>query len=666
MNKIVYMAAAGLLALAAGAETEITVAQEPARPVNRRVFGNNQLAYQNFANIATGGTHNVFDRGHGVWNPVKNEPVPEMVDFARKAGMTVQRFPGGCGSHRFDWKKAIGTPAERPNQKFGLPEFLRFCEATGAEPLITIACYVGNAAGAAELVEYLNAPDDGKHPWAARRAADGRKEPWNVVWFEYGNESYHGDHKTRTMTPQEYTTHYLEYRRAMQAVDPKVRLGAILYQPDWDQVILKQAGSEIDFIIRHMYTGGFGGYGAISLDTPPELVFRILLGGCRVLSERLKDSREELKAAGLPDGKPLAVTETNLGFVQDKPFPYRFSLGGALVCAENLRQFLYNPDVLMVNYWQFANEYWGMIRGMEAPYLERPSYLMQKLFNYYVLDELLIPKVKTSFFDAPGGYHVPKASGKPNKMDKQKNSANLLPKQKWGLNNKELAGEAEHHENSDGTLEVVFKGGGSDFNYYHAVKRMPGKPLTTYRITAEVRTEGLENTSGAAVQIGDTRGYNATASVIDTEGVLSKKWQTVSAVYSSLPDTESLSIIARRLAGKTPGKMFIRNVKVMEITPENLGASPLVEATITRSQDGKKMAFVLINKSLTAVEPVTLAVPAIVKKAKAESLTGPSVAATNEDDPNCVAIRPLKVELQQNAVKLQLPPHSLTGVEVEL
>lgn len=94
MNKIVYMAAAGLLALAAGAETEITVAQEPARPVNRRVFGNNQLAYQNFANIATGGTHNVFDRGHGVWNPVKNEPVPEMVDFARKAGMTVQRFPG--------------------------------------------------------------------------------------------------------------------------------------------------------------------------------------------------------------------------------------------------------------------------------------------------------------------------------------------------------------------------------------------------------------------------------------------------------------------------------------------------------------------------------------------------------------------------------------------
>ena len=78
------------------------------------------------------------------------------------------------------------------------------------------------------------------------------------------------------------------------------------------------------------------------------------------------------------------------------------------------------------------------------------------------------------------------------------------------------------------------------------------------------------------------------------------------------------------------------------------------------------MAFVLINKSLTAVEPVTLAVPAIVKKAKAESLTGPSVAATNEDDPNCVAIRPLKVELQQNAVKLQLPPHSLTGVEVEL
>ena len=60
-----------------------------------------------------------------------------------------------------------------------------------------------------------------------------------------------------------------------------------------------------------------------------------------------------------------------------------------------------------------------------------------------------------------------------------------------------------------------------------------------------------------------------------------------------------------------------------------------------------------------------LAIPAAAK-AKAETLTGPSVAATNEDDPECVAGRPLAVELRKEAVTLQLPPCSLTGVEVEL
>lgn len=665
MKKIGWMAAAGLLALTAGAETGITIGPAPAIPVNRRVFGNNQLAYQNAGNTATGGNHNSYDKGYGVWDPVKDAPVPEMAGFARSAGMTVQRFPGGCGTHFFDWKKAVGTPAERPNQRFALPEFLRFCEATGAEPVITLADYAGTAAEAAELVEYLNAPDDGRHPWAARRAADGRKEPWNVVWFECGNETYHGNHRkgaeSRTMPSQEYAARYREFRRAMRAVDPKVRLGAVWHRGEWNRVLLEQAGAEIDFFIPHIYVGGYSGNDG---NPPPETLFRIMFGGVRMVSEMLKEFRQELEAAGMPGGKPLAVTEFNCHFGQEKPAPYRLSLGGALICAEILRQFLYNPDVLMANYWQFANEYWGMIRGYEAPYRERPAYRMQKLFHRYLLDELLTPEVAAPLFDAPGGYGVPKAAGKATRAGEGEHSANLLPVQKWRFLDGGLSGKVEQHEHADGTLEVVFRDG-SDINYYHAAKLMPAYPLYGYRVTAEVRTEGLENATGAALQIGDGRGFNATRSCAGTEGVKSAEWQTVSAVYTPLVDTDSLIIQARRMAGGSPGRMFIRNVRVTQTLPENLGASPLVEATVSRSKDGRKLAFVLINKSLDAAEPVTLAIPAAAK-AKAETLTGPSVAATNEDDPECVAVRPLAVELRKEAVTLQLPPCSLTGVEVEL
>ena len=38
----------------------------------------------------------------------------------------------------------------------------------------------------------------------------------------------HGDHKGTKFTPQEYCRRYLAYRKAMRAVDPNVKLGAIL------------------------------------------------------------------------------------------------------------------------------------------------------------------------------------------------------------------------------------------------------------------------------------------------------------------------------------------------------------------------------------------------------------------------------------------------------
>lgn len=662
IRKISCACIIGLLALTASAETKISIEPNSAQPVNRRILGNNQLAYQNFKNVKTDGKHLVFDCGHGVWNPANNAPVPAMVAFSKKAGISVQRFPGGCGTHRFDWKKAIGTPEERPNQKFGLPEFLNFCEATGAEPLITLSAFVGNAADKAELVEYLNAPNDGKHPWAARRAKDGRPEPWNVVWFEFGNETYHGDHNGNNFTPEEYAARYLECRKAMRNVDPKVKLSPILWSGHgrWDPVVLKIAGKEADFFTVHIYIGS---YTVDNSEVPPEEVFKTCLGGARGISIAVETYLREQKEAGITELKPLAVTEHNSGFLVQKPVPYRFSLGGALLVSEELRQLLYNPHILMATYWQFANEFWGMIRNYEAPYVERPSYRMQVLFNRYLLDELLTPKVNSPLFDAPGGFGMPRAEGKPSKA--RKLDGNLLKQKNWGLHPLgAMTGKVKHTEHANGTLEVEFLNG-ADLNYYHADKKMPADPRYSYILTAEVRTEGLEKTSGVAVDIGDSCGYNATQSLTETHGLLSDKWQTVSAVYTPMPDTKSLTIRARRLLGRNPGKMFIRNVKVMRYIPESIGASPLVEATVSRSKDGKKLAFVLINKSLDAAESVTLAVPGTVK-ATAEALTGPSVAATNEDNPECVAIHPASVEVRKDGVRLQLPPHSLTGVLLEL
>jgi len=53
----------------------------------------------------------------------------------------------------------------------------------------------GNANDAADLIEYLNSPNNGSNPnggvdWAAVRAANGHPEPYGIKSFEIGNEMF--------------------------------------------------------------------------------------------------------------------------------------------------------------------------------------------------------------------------------------------------------------------------------------------------------------------------------------------------------------------------------------------------------------------------------------------------------------------------------------------
>ena len=649
------------------AETHITVKPEVVRPVERRIFGTNQIAGVNRQNRDFGGRNQTYDLGMGIWDPDRNALQPEMTGFSRRAGFTVHRWPGGCRTHNFNWKKLIGKPESRPNNRFGLPEFLRFCRDTGAIPLITLPDYSGTAQDAADLVEYLNAPDDGKHPWAARRAADGHPAPYNVVYFEYGNETYHGNHE-RSLSPgakriiyaPEYAKRYAEFRRAMRKVDPAIRLGAI-YHAEWLTDFLKVNGENVDFLAPHIYIGT---YSTDEGKIAPETLFSIALAGVRGSARKWESIRQKTKQCGIGKTLPLAVTEYNCFMLNSKPKPYRFSLGGALISAELVRIMLYDPDVFMANYWMFANEFWGMIRNFKPPYLKRPAYYMFRMYRDYLGDELLRSDIRCPRFDSPGGYGTPRASGSAAVQDGGESTKNLLPPRRWQfIGDAKTEGIFRQRELPDGTLEVSFEND-TFLNYFHAHKKMPANSLSGYRITAEVRREGMENSSGAAIQIGDGRGFNATRSCATSPGVKSREWTTVSAVYTPLSDTDSLLITARRISGEAKGKMWIRNVRVTETIPENIGASPLVEATVSRSRDGKSYSLLVINKSMKEAEPVLIELPGAVKQVKAEVLSGPSVDAVNEENPENVIIRPLKTETGNGGVRALLPPHSFSGFTI--
>lgn len=638
--------------------------------VNPLIFGNNQLAYQERPEYA--------NRGAGLWDPDQRRPVPEYVAISKLGGVTVQRWPGGCTAHNYNWKLTVGPLSERPNMQFGLPEFLKFTEASGAIPLLTLSVYWGKEQDAADIVEYLNCPNNGKNPnggtdWAAVRAADGHPAPYGVVYFEYGNEDYHGEHKTaanpnpRKVTAEDYAAQYLQYQRAMKRLDPKIQLGGLLQNGlwEWNEAVLKGCGKQMDFAIEHTYIPAYSG-------NADEVSSRLCTQACTASDTAIQGIYDRLLAqikeiTGRTNLK-LAITEYNGHFVQEKPAPYRQCLANALRNAEHLRVMMEPRNrILMANFWQFANEYWGMVKGDATKgeaLVPQPNFFPYQLYHEHFGDTLVQADVRCATWDFPGALGVPKRAGQPSAYRLWED--NLLPADyAWSLQ----AAETGSKQQADGQVMAV-EFAGTDVNYYAAKVMVPAEPSMGYRVTGEVKTENLQDAQGAGFQVGDARGWTATKSCALNGGVRgTTDWTPVVVEYTTLPDTAAIEIIARRVSGRGPvsGKAWYRLKSVQKFQPANAGAVPDLGVNCATRRDGT-VTVMIVNKNLDEAVPVQLSVAGrqpVAGKARAWLLSGPSPTANNLQDPHAVGLTPLPVAVQGGKLRLQLPACSLAAVEIK-
>ena len=643
-------------------------------PVNPLLFGNNQLAYQN-------GKEEYGARGSGIWDPEHKRSTPEFVTLARECGLTVSRWPGGCGAHNYNWKKTVGALVDRKDQPFGLPEFMRWCADTKSIALITVPVYWGTARDAADLVEYLNAPNDGANPnggreWAGLRAADGHPPPYDVIWFEFGNESYHGEHHptegrehARRITPQDYAKRYLEVRAAMRAVDPRIRLGALVQHglPQWNKTVLQEIGEEMDFAIDHTYLPVWG------KDADPQ-DSRILLQAATACGAQLQEIytnlRHLVKSRCDREDLPWAITEYNGHYVQNRPVPYRQTLANALRNAEHLR-IMMNPEnhIFMANFWQFANEYWGMIQGYphrRQPLKKQANFLIYEMYAQHFGTTLVRSRVRCNTWDFPGKAGVRPRHGTPSPM--VIDPKNLLPKTaRWSIT--PLRGVQQRVRGP--LLQVQFRG--RDVNYYHAVTTMPAKPDTWYRVTGMIRTENLVGRKGACFQVGDSRGWDVTHScAISGEVVGTTEWCEVSVDYHTLADTEAICITARRLGeddGPEPasGTAIYRIYSVQTFQPGNLGAVPDITANVAKRPDGTVTAM-LINTNFDRDTTVEIDVAGMDSappaRAQAWLMSGSAPWATNLGRVPKVRLSRLSVTATPLGWSLKLPRCSLAAVEI--
>ena len=109
------------------------------------------------------------------------------------------RWPGGCFADEYHWKDGIGPIDRRPDtycrtwysytsNDVGTDEFIAVCRMLGAEPSLCVNYGTGTPQEAADWVEYCNGGPDTR--WGRIRAENGHAEPYNVKYWNVGNEVY--------------------------------------------------------------------------------------------------------------------------------------------------------------------------------------------------------------------------------------------------------------------------------------------------------------------------------------------------------------------------------------------------------------------------------------------------------------------------------------------
>jgi hypothetical protein len=186
---------------------------------------------------------------------------PSAASLMKAAGIRQLRFPGGSVADAYHWKTHTVTGGSWAAPGTDFDHFMATAKKVGAQPIITANYGSGTPQEAADWVKYANV-DKG----------------YGIKYWEIGNEvsgnGYYGskwevdNHADKS--PREYAKNLLAYAKAMKAMDPTVKIGAVLNTPgswpdgvknpgddaDWNNTVLSIAAKSVDFAIIHWYPGG--------------------------------------------------------------------------------------------------------------------------------------------------------------------------------------------------------------------------------------------------------------------------------------------------------------------------------------------------------------------------------------------------------------------------
>lgn len=354
------------------------------------------------------------DKADDLWHPETGSFDAKRMDLIRQIKVPMLRFPGGSFSDVYHWKDGVGPAKGRKpgvhiftgasqESFFGTDEFLRLSRELRAEPMITVNAVTGTAEEAAAWVRYVNVT-----------------QKMGVKYWEIGNEPYLEPTVNKDRQdpgyPEFFARRFVEFSRAMKAVDPAIRIGLPLrnnqmgrYEPgpyrDWAPRVTAIAMASADYVSMHnAYFPMI--FKKEELGRPGSV--KALLAAPEVVQEDLARMKAFLRKNFAGREIPIAITEYNAFFAppQFPDFKVSASLAAALYDASVLTVFYKDRSILTANFWSLTgNAFFGALTQSGRP---RPQFYMLKIFSDFVGESVLKTTVQNSpRFDSPAAGFMP-------------------------------------------------------------------------------------------------------------------------------------------------------------------------------------------------------------------------------------------------------------------
>ncbi len=244
----------------------------------------------------------------------------------KEAGFTVLKYPGGNDADHYIWNSPDNSAGD-----MNTDEYAAFLRTIGAQGFITVN-FNESPRLAADWVKYCNV-----------------YHHYDIKYWEVGDEQW-GAWASGHTTPEKYAARFIEFAKAMKAVDPTIEVAADVMPSanpkDWTCRVLKAAGNYIDFVT-------FSYYPLTNKHANADSLFASLPMYRRDYEAIRKALQEELPAE---KADTMWIADVGYNSISGRPGPFSMSTANALWLADLVGTMAELGEKVSC-YWALHNSY---------------------------------------------------------------------------------------------------------------------------------------------------------------------------------------------------------------------------------------------------------------------------------------------------------------------